>query len=349
MNIAILNNRYGRNAVGGAERMVAKQREVLRKDGNTVVVLASESYHGVVSFAIHKDPDDPEGVLRFLPINIVSFERLARLSIGARMLWHVMNTANVHSMFELARWFRRFRPEEIITHNLMGIGFLTRWAIRWAAPRARWVHVLHDIQLLYPSGILLWGEEQSWKYRGGTARWYRALTRWLMGSPGEIVSPSAWLLNEHQKEGFFPHSKYTVRSPVPLRHGVGTESSAVFRKRDDTAVLKLLFVGQIEQHKGIEFLLQVFRNYSLQTTHYKLDVVGDGLLRERLQEEYPDHRWYGRLDGDRLKEIWQNTDALIVPSLCYENAPTVIAEALEYRIPGVASCIGGIPEVVREG
>ena len=39
----------------------------------------------------------------------------------------------------------------------------------------------------------------------------------------------------------------------------------------------------------------------------------------------------------------------MVPSLCYENSPTVIYEALNSGIPVLASRIGGVGELVREG
>ena len=40
---------------------------------------------------------------------------------------------------------------------------------------------------------------------------------------------------------------------------------------------------------------------------------------------------------------------VVVPSLCYENAPTVIMEVLSLGTSIVASNIGGIPELIEEG
>ena len=39
----------------------------------------------------------------------------------------------------------------------------------------------------------------------------------------------------------------------------------------------------------------------------------------------------------------------VVPSICYENSPTVIYEASLVGVPVIASNIGGIPELVVEG
>ena len=40
---------------------------------------------------------------------------------------------------------------------------------------------------------------------------------------------------------------------------------------------------------------------------------------------------------------------MIVPSLCYENSPTVIYEAFSQGVPVIAADIGGVAELVKEG
>jgi glycosyltransferase involved in cell wall biosynthesis len=40
---------------------------------------------------------------------------------------------------------------------------------------------------------------------------------------------------------------------------------------------------------------------------------------------------------------------LVVPSICYENAPMTVIEAMAVGKPVIASRIGGIPEMVRDG
>ena len=42
-------------------------------------------------------------------------------------------------------------------------------------------------------------------------------------------------------------------------------------------------------------------------------------------------------------------DTLIVPSMCYENSPAVIYEALSMGLPVMAADIGGVPELIIEG
>jgi glycosyltransferase involved in cell wall biosynthesis len=44
----------------------------------------------------------------------------------------------------------------------------------------------------------------------------------------------------------------------------------------------------------------------------------------------------------------KNANCLIVPSLCYENSPTVIYEAIAVGLPIIASKIGGITELLLD-
>jgi len=46
--------------------------------------------------------------------------------------------------------------------------------------------------------------------------------------------------------------------------------------------------------------------------------------------------------------LMRQTQCLVVPSLCYENQPTVILEAQQVGLPVIASNIGGIPEMIDE-
>jgi glycosyltransferase involved in cell wall biosynthesis len=50
-----------------------------------------------------------------------------------------------------------------------------------------------------------------------------------------------------------------------------------------------------------------------------------------------------------MLELIASVDAVIVPSLCYENSPTIIYESFAVGTPVIASRIGGIPTLIVEG
>ena len=55
---------------------------------------------------------------------------------------------------------------------------------------------------------------------------------------------------------------------------------------------------------------------------------------------------YGAAEGD---DVFAGMDVLVVPSVWYENTPFVVLEAFAAGVPVVASDLGGLSEVVREG
>ncbi|MBZ0287338.1 MAG: glycosyltransferase, partial [Anaerolineae bacterium] len=60
-------------------------------------------------------------------------------------------------------------------------------------------------------------------------------------------------------------------------------------------------------------------------------------------------RMMGSFKQDDIPAIFSEIDVLIVPSIWYENCPTVIREAFANRTPVVVSNIGGMAEAVRDG
>jgi glycosyltransferase involved in cell wall biosynthesis len=65
-----------------------------------------------------------------------------------------------------------------------------------------------------------------------------------------------------------------------------------------------------------------------------------------LVKENPNILIQGPYDNHKVFEILSGLDCLVIPSIWFENRPTVIIEALAARTPVIASKIGGIPEIV---
>jgi glycosyltransferase involved in cell wall biosynthesis len=56
---------------------------------------------------------------------------------------------------------------------------------------------------------------------------------------------------------------------------------------------------------------------------------------------------HGHNRRDEVKKIMKAADCLVVPSLCYENYPTVILEARGVLLPVIGSNFGGIKEMIK--
>jgi glycosyltransferase involved in cell wall biosynthesis len=112
----------------------------------------------------------------------------------------------------------------------------------------------------------------------------------------------------------------------------------------------ILYIGRLSPEKGVETLVRAY--LKLQTDTIPLVIVGEGPLGNRLMAltaTHPGVQFTGYLTGDSLKSAIQSSRAVIVPSICYENAPISILESFAFGKPVIGSRIGGIPEMIDDG
>jgi glycosyltransferase involved in cell wall biosynthesis len=106
-----------------------------------------------------------------------------------------------------------------------------------------------------------------------------------------------------------------------------------------------LFVGRLSEEKGLRTLIEAWRR-----VEWPLRVIGDGPLASELAAIAPAHvafeGWRPATDARRAME---EASFLILPSEWYEGLPMVVVEAFARGLPVVASRIGGLPELVRDG
>ena len=109
-----------------------------------------------------------------------------------------------------------------------------------------------------------------------------------------------------------------------------------------------LYAGRLTPEKGARVLLEAWKKKAC----LPLKIVGDGPLAAELKKGFEDIQeveFLGFVPEDRYDECMKGAKFLIVPSLCYENFPRVVAEAYSYGVPVLASSLGGFPEIVSEG
>lgn len=341
MKIGIISNLYPPHERGGAEMIARRVADELHSRGHEVSVLTSQPYSGFLSFGLALQEKHLERVYRYHPVNLFGIENLGKKPFVWRLLWHFIDAISPGVRSIIHRWIREEQPDVILTHNLKGVGLSIGRIIQESG--IRHVHTLHDVQLTIPSGLLLWGQEQSFLNRSFLRTWYEQLSKWAIGKPDVVISPSKFLADLHISRGFFSKRKLCVLpNPAPP---FLVPNRALYR----SGPIRLLFAGQLESHKGILFLLHVLNAIDVP---FELHIAGDGSLRAEIEERCmrdPHLVFHGFVALDPLLKLIANMDAVIVPSLCYENSPTIIYESFAVGVPVIASRIGGIPELIVEG
>lgn len=336
MKVCVISNLYPPFVRGGAEQVVAKTVQGLKVEGHDVVVITSTPEQGSVQ------EEGGVTIYRLHPKNIFFYTDAHKHGIFSRLLWHLINIFHRGIASEVENILRDTKPEIVHTHNLMGLSFLIPRVIQKLG--LRHLHTVHDVQLVEPSGIILKQKEMSWRYHGFPIQLYSALTKWLFGSPDVVISPSQFLLKFYHDRGFFSASKQVVlRNPLTV--DINPSES-----RELSGPICFLYLGQIEYHKGVLFLLNTF--LQAKELRAELHIVGDGsCFKEVVEKARGDVRVriYGRMDRKTLPQLFEKIDMTIVPSLCYENSPTVIFESFAFGVPVLASNIEGVAELIREG
>lgn len=123
--------------------------------------------------------------------------------------------------------------------------------------------------------------------------------------------------------------------------------------REHSPLLRLLFLGLLDQQKGIYDLLQVLADHKAEFEgRVLLNVAGNGdvdsferaVRKMGLEQLVAFHGW---VSGDKKKELLLNSDVFILPSYA-EGLPMAVLEAMAYGLVIVSTSVGAIPEVVSQ-
>jgi glycosyltransferase involved in cell wall biosynthesis len=120
---------------------------------------------------------------------------------------------------------------------------------------------------------------------------------------------------------------------------------------------QILSVGRLVKFKGFEYLIEACEQLRQRNVPFRCEIIGDGPLREILQQQIDDLRLgglvtlLGALPQDRVIAKLQRCDVFALASTvddadASDIFPTVILEAMASERPVVSTTVAGIPEAV---
>jgi glycosyltransferase involved in cell wall biosynthesis len=123
------------------------------------------------------------------------------------------------------------------------------------------------------------------------------------------------------------------------------------------AVCRALFVGTYGRRKGAAELVEAIAQLRGEGVSIELDLAGkeefrgeDAELRRLVRESgLTDFvRFHGVLEAPALRDLYESSHVFVLPSRS-EGLPMALLEAMAFRLPVVATRVGGIPDVVEDG
>lgn len=122
-------------------------------------------------------------------------------------------------------------------------------------------------------------------------------------------------------------------------------------KKFKDSKINILFVGRIEERKGLIYLLKAYKILQNKFKNLRLIIVGGGELKEKSQNFVKKHNLREvYFEGEKQKEVpsyYVTCDIFCAPSIYGESFGIVLLEAMASGCPIVAFGVPGFKEVLR--
>jgi len=123
-------------------------------------------------------------------------------------------------------------------------------------------------------------------------------------------------------------------------------------------VPKLLAIGRFDEIKGFPYLVEACSILDKQGINFKLRILGDGPLREKLQVQIREKgimhlvELPGAVSQDDVRKEIREATVFVAPSVQKSNGdqdgiPVVLMEAMAMGTPVISTYVSGIPELIK--
>lgn len=276
-------------------------------------------------------------------------QHISRASAAVQAYW------SGRTVRELSELFAQWRPDVIHVHNTLS---LVSPSVYWVADRmgVPVVQTLHNFRLLCPQGMLLRDGQVCEQCVGKPVAWpsvvhacYRESAVQSAVLAGLVAGHRALGTYSNKVARFialndFCRAKF-VEGGLPADKLVVKPNFVDLPVSDQSADRAGgLFVGRLSHEKGVETLAQAKRlNPAL-----PVKVIGSGPLGDDVLAAFGTEL-LGFLPLAEIVEHMRRAAFLVLPSICYENFPRTVVEAFACGLPVIASRMGSMAVLVKEG
>ena len=313
--------------MGGPALHVAYLTAGLEKRGYDTTLVAGSLARGEDSMAFVADG---------LGVEVVRIGELGR---------EISPFRDLMATLRLARLIRRERPDILHTHTAKA-GTVARAAALLAGSRKPpiIVHTFHGHVLRGYFGPL-------------RSRFFRLLERWLAAGTTALIAVSPQVRDDLVELGVAPRDRFVViRLGIELEQRVAPEQNGRAESRRYLGIPEGRFavgwIGRMTAVKRTDDVLVAFKQLRANGVDAVLCLVGDGPDRVGLERRAQElgvarHTLFLGYQED-VAQFYAAFDTLILPS-GNEGTPVSAIEALAAGRPVVATRVGGVPDVVRDG
>ena len=302
---------------------------------------------------------------------VVTYERSNdEGGLAAKLLLPLRAVFSLKTCREVKALIRSEKIEIVHVHNtLFAVSPSVFWAARAAGVPA--VQTLHNFRLFCPNGVLLRGGkvcEDCPRQKGGlfnavrhgcyrNSRVQSAVCAFLYAFHrllGTYRRVHLIALTEFDKEKLLEfNARHPVFDPAKLylRPNAAVPEGALPPLRPLAARNnQVVFAGRLEELKGLRTAIEAWRLLENDPAAPKLLLCGTGPLEGWARENAGENvEFLGQISHEALCALLAESRAALAPSLCYESFALVPAEAHAMGTPVIASDLGNVGAMVRDG
>ena len=345
MKILLVNTRHYWG--GGDSTYVFNLAQLLRKEGHDVAFFAmqdtrnlpdpnSDLFVSHIDFRELNQKKDPITGFQVLTRSIYSFE--------ARRKFGLLLDRENPDMIHLQSFHAHITPSIIFEAKKRHIPIV--WTV-------------HSYRLVCPNEHFLIDESETICEACGKGRFYRAVQKKC--KKGSVLASTMAALEAYVHQGLgvkknidvflapsnFMKNKliqYGSLDETKIKHVPLFIPDTHFQLSSENEDY-FLFFGRLEKIKGIFPLLEAAKRLDA----IKIKIAGpvDPIFLKKISPLFSDNIEYvGMKQGEELKKLICGCQAVLFPSLTYENQPFSILEAFGMGKPVIASCLGGMQELI---
>ena len=331
--VLIVHNYY--KIPGGEDTVVMNEKKLLEKHGHTVLLYTRSN------------------------------REMDQFSLLQKCLLPVTSVFSFKTYKEIRRLIRENKIDIVHVHNTLN---LISPAVYYAAlsMKVPVVQTLHNFRMLCPAATFLRdGKVCEECVQAGLGR---AVKYGCYRNSRVQTLVSAAILKIHRMSGIYRKNNYICLTEFNKdkllqmnRNGRQyIDPEKVFVKPNFVEIKALtkaaekknqyLYVGRLEQLKGIKVLLQAWKAFS----DKKLLLCGSGPEEEWVHKFVHENQMnqveiLGQQSHEQVMKLMRESKALILPTLCYEGQPMSITESYAVGTPVIASNIGNAGNMIVQG
>lgn len=361
--ILLLAGWYYPDSVGGTEEYVRLLGRELKTAGYDVRIAApsrdgeeySYEYDGlpVYRYPVSMSPDKAEAMGAKEPLHFDIFKKwLGRLNPD---VVHMHSYTRGCGLFH-AEYIRHSNIPLVVTVHVAELtcarGTMMRWGripcdgqIRMFRCAACWTQK-HGIPKYLTPAI-------SWRMMRPLMTRKQQVSRFL-GFAGYVVAVSGWLYDVLALNGIDKSKLLKCSHGLPEKKGIDAQGTDLPARNGP---LRIGYIGRFDPIKGVHTLINAVKKIP-KTLPVELLLYGtaNSTAEEaylwKMQAVSADNAriiFKGPLNNEKKADAIKEFDILAVPSLVYETGPLVLLEAFAAGVPVIASDLGGMKELVRDG